>query len=174
MVLDQNLSRLGPTASGDEPTRALGDEPDEKDLDHGGDTLKETRDPPRPRAFNVLGPVRRPRGHNGPEVPRSREVGQDGPAMFWKSQLGEKQGGAHNGESQAPADQEARDDELRHMLGRGLEDGAEERPQGAKGDGLAAAELVDEPADQGQGEHGADSLDGVEEAEDGGTGVVEF
>jgi hypothetical protein len=81
--------------------------------------------------------------------------------MLRKSQFREEERRSDDGEREPEPDEEARDDELRDLVRAPLQGCAEECPGGAKGDGLAAAEAVEDGADKGEGDDGADGLDRV-------------
>ena len=46
VVVGERVERLGVLALADEPTGGLGHEPDEEELEHGGDRLQDGRDAP--------------------------------------------------------------------------------------------------------------------------------
>ena len=53
MVVREGAQRLGLLALAHEPTRGLGHEPDEEDLDYGGQRLKRRWDAPGPGAVDL-------------------------------------------------------------------------------------------------------------------------
>jgi hypothetical protein len=82
--------------------------------------------------------------------------------------------GCDDGVCEAETDKKTGDDELRDVFGGGLESGTDNCPGRAEDDGATAAQAVYNPGYEGQGKDCADSVDGVQEAEDRSLGFVKL
>ena len=69
VIISERLKRLGLLALADKPTRGLGNEPDQEELQKGWDGLEEGRDTPRPTAVDTRCTESRPRStkHSTPK-----------------------------------------------------------------------------------------------------------
>jgi hypothetical protein len=126
VIVGEGLQSLLMATLADEPTRRLGAEPDEGDLDDGGETLDSRRDAPRPGVVNLEGTERRPcstiellkqvqtkeKGaglHNGTRVPKGIVGRRKGGTVRGIGNLGDQQRGGACSKSQTKADQETAD-----------------------------------------------------------------
>jgi hypothetical protein len=149
----------------DQPTRGLGEEPNEEDLDDRGQTLESRGDTPRPIVIDTEGTEGGPSGNDGAREPeRVVERGQRS-TMGWVGDLGDKKRGSHLGEGCTETDEETSTDEHAEVLGGGLEDGTDQDDGSTEDDTSFAAETVSDVGGQRDGAEGTNGLNGVEETE---------
>ena len=106
MVVRKSTESLRVTALRCKPTRGLGGEPDENDLENRRKTLKEGRNTPSPRRLNLESAVGCPGGDDRTRVPERVVKGSERGTVWRVCDLRDQHGGGVGSEGQTEADEE--------------------------------------------------------------------
>jgi hypothetical protein len=120
VVLSDDMNSFLISTSVDQPSRGLGDEPDEDELDDRCQSLEDGRNSPCPGARNSEGSVSGPTGNNGTEVPGGVVKRSDTGSVGGESELGDQDRTSERGDGDTETDEESRTDEHPKVLGTGL------------------------------------------------------
>lgn len=147
----------------DQPTRGLGEEPDEQELDDGREGLEDGGDTPGPVGVDAEGTESRPSSNDRAREPEGIvERGKRG-TVGWVGNLSDQERRSHLCEGSAETDQETRADEHAEILSACLEDSSEQHDGGTEDDTRLAAQTVRDVGSKWDGAEGTNGLDGVEE-----------
>lgn len=120
VVLCENVNSLRIPTMVDEPSWRLGEEEDERCLNHWGDTLKGRGDSPSPSRLNAESTKGRPSSDDRSEVP-SRVVHRgEGTSVGREGKFGDENRSGDAGPSVSETDQESTSDEHADVLRSGL------------------------------------------------------
>lgn len=100
VVVTEDVESLLLTTLGDQPTRGLGNEPDEEDLGDGGESLEGRGDTPRPSVLDVEGTEGRPGGDDSTRVPERVVEGSQLGTVGGVGQLRDEEGSGVGSEGQ--------------------------------------------------------------------------
>lgn len=150
------------TALVDQPTRGFREEPDEEDLDDGGQTLESRGDTPRPIVIDTEGTESGPSSNDGAREPEGVIERGKRSTLSWVGDLGDEKRGSHLCEGGTETDEETRSNEHAEVLGGGLEDSTNQDDSSTEDNASFAAETVSDIRGQRDGAEGTDGLNGVE------------
>jgi hypothetical protein len=161
VVVTKGANGIGVTTLGNEPTRGLGSEEDQADLQDGGNTLEDGRDTPRPRILDLEGTESRPGSavhgldqqchscvqdirylHNVTGEPERVVKRSERGTVRRVRNLGDQHGSRVGGKCETKADEETSTNEHADALRRGLEGGRDTHDGGTEEDGLLTTETI--------------------------------
>ena len=122
MVVGQETESIGIPALADQPAGRFGAEPEETELEDGGNTLEGGWNPPRPGGVDLEGTERAPSGNDRACVPQGVVEGTQRGAVGGIGQFDDQHGGATRGEGETRPDEEASTNEHPDTLRGGLDD----------------------------------------------------
>lgn len=161
------------TALVDQPTRGFREEPDEEELDDGGETLESRGHTPRPVTVDAESTEGGPGSNDGTREPERVVERSERSTVGWVGDLGDEERRGHLCEGGTETDKETRADEHAEVLGGSLEDSTNHDNSGTEEDTGLASESISDIGRQRDGDEGTDGLNGIEQTEILGFGVVE-
>ena len=142
MVLAENSKSLLISLLRDQPTRRLRNEPDESQLDDGGESLSKSGDAPAPVALDALGAKRQPGTNDSTNVPQTVVDGGDTSTVLRVAELGKQQRRRKLGKRVAETHQETSTHEVVKVLCSGLDRSTNNHDNTTDSDSRLATEVV--------------------------------
>lgn len=165
VVLGNNLFSALITALVDQPTRRLGDEPDEEELDDGGERLKGGGNAPGPAAGDTESTESGPSCNDGAREPKGVVQRGERSTMGRVGNLRDQKRRGHLSESGTETDQETSADEHAEILSGSLKDSSEQDDGGSDDDTSLAAQDIGNIGGHRNSTEGTNRLNGVEKTE---------
>lgn len=146
---------------------------DEKNLDDRGQALENRGDTPRPAALDTEGTESGPSCDNGTREPESVIERGERSTLSGVGNFTDQEGRGHLGERSTETDEETGADKHAEVLRASLENGTNQDDDRAENNTSFAAKDIGYIRSQGDTAQGTNGLDGVEETQVLGRGVVE-
>ena len=146
---------------------------EEHELDEAGNTLDKGGEAPLPVVPPEVGAVTGPGHQKRPQVPETVVDGGETGAVLRVGDLGEEHGRGDLGEGVSETEEDTTGGVDGEVRGGGLHSGATGHDDEARADGGLATPLVGDEWDDGDGDDGADLVEGHEEAEIRALGLAE-
>jgi len=173
VVVGQGLEGLCLTTLGDEPTRGLGDEPDQSNLEDGRETLENRGYTPCPGRLDLEGAEGGPGSNNSTGIPKRVVGGSERGTVGRVCDLSDQHRGGIGSKGKTETNQETSTNEHSDGLRGSLDCGSNAHDDCTNEDSRATTDTVREVRGEGVGREGTNVLDGVQETELATSGIVE-
>lgn len=173
MVFDEDVEGFFAAVARHQPSRRFGNEPNERELEHGRGDLQKRWYPPGPIVRHGERAQSDTCSDDRSDVPALVEEAVEHSGVSRVSELGDELGCAVDTEWNTHAEEDSRNQEHSYVDGSGLDDDTDEKDGGAEGDTVLAAEPVVDVRHDWNRDYSPDTEGRANEAEKSTVWVVE-